>query len=246
MASLLPPTQGGLARRKLWDEALSGFLIGNTCARSLLSPSDAADPTVDAWELLYVGVGDLRNPLTTLAALPLSKHVTIHINDSSPLVLARCVALLLLAAQDNDGDDTNDTVGSTDAAAIAVWCDALLDVETHASLYSVLRGLLAVNKNTNKNKKNKKHERAGDSHGEVTAAADWIDISAESRPALDACWGAWSSAGVAKLAPATLGALRRTALSVPGSGGGHGRAGATRAWKAHGVASRDDIEACLP
>ena len=132
-----------LARRKLWDASLSGFLVGNTCARALIteeegsargrgevdddygadgdgsaassgsassSSSSTAHPRAALpLEILYIGVADLRNPLTTLLNVPPGRPVTLHLNDSCPLALARCVALLLMVAQDSDdGDDDSD------------------------------------------------------------------------------------------------------------------------------------------
>ena len=132
-----------LARRKLWDASLSGFLVGNTCARALIteeegsargrgevdddygadgdgsaassgsassSSSSTAHPRAALpLEILYIGVADLRNPLTTLLNVPPGRPVTLHLNDSCPLALARCVALLLMVAQgSDDSDDSND------------------------------------------------------------------------------------------------------------------------------------------
>ena len=104
----LPPS-----RRKLVDEAMSGFLIGNTFARALLTTTEAQQLAADnsralqPLKFLWIGVGDVRNPLSTLLSFPRVApakvkdegdspplRVELHLNDVSSVVLARDVALL--------------------------------------------------------------------------------------------------------------------------------------------------------
>ena len=98
------------ARRKLVDRAMSGFIIGNTHARSLLTRQEAAElakappvgpgATPQPTKLLWIGVGDVRNALTTLSAFPPRAYVELHMNDMSSAVLARNVVLLTMATRE--------------------------------------------------------------------------------------------------------------------------------------------------
>ena len=75
-----------LARRKLHDECMSSFLIGNTHARPL-------PQTNGGRRVLYACSGDCRNALATAAAWG---DVEITLNDANPCVAARNVILLRL------------------------------------------------------------------------------------------------------------------------------------------------------
>ena len=104
------------ARRKLVDEIMRTFVIGNTFARSLLTKTEAQglcsllaqqQPGSDIEKpvkLLWVGVGDIRNPLTTLTAFPPSPRVNLqfHLNDVSSATIARAVVLLIVGSQRAD------------------------------------------------------------------------------------------------------------------------------------------------
>lgn len=95
------------SRRKLIDEVMGGFLIGNTFARSLVTPSEAqaiADQSTRVhddvtFKFLWIGVGDIRNPLTTLSSIPTKCRADLHFNDTSSMVLARDIVVLMLAVQ---------------------------------------------------------------------------------------------------------------------------------------------------
>lgn len=156
-----------LARRKLYDEAVSGFAVGNTFARSLLTASESealrrqtqgtpaatgsAAESGNPLRLLYVGVGDIRNPLTTLAELGppgvgAGGAISLHLNDASPLALARCAVLLSLATATGEGAEATEaaeaaTLSAAVGSVTAVWSDARLTEATHASLVSVLAQL---------------------------------------------------------------------------------------------------------
>ena len=112
----------GLTRRKLVDALMDGaFAVGNTASRSLLDDADARALVTrrapGPARLLWVGVGDVRNVLATLASARRRSGggaelaLELLLNDTSPFVLARGLALLALAADDA-------------AAATAVWSDA--------------------------------------------------------------------------------------------------------------------------
>ena len=86
-----------LVRRKLNDNVMSEFLIGNTFARTLLTKEEAN--LVDEHsilKLLWVGCGDIRNPLTTLKMLKKNQKVHLFFNDISIVTLARDILLLTL------------------------------------------------------------------------------------------------------------------------------------------------------
>ncbi len=108
------PVPIGLSRRKLVDDVMAGFLIGNTAARSLLTPQDlllqdvttrseqppSPPAVIQQWyqrddnsssiSLLFCGVGDVRNVLTTAESLtiapPPSKGAAAggHANEEAP------------------------------------------------------------------------------------------------------------------------------------------------------------------
>lgn len=102
--SLLPPT----TRRKLLDEVMAGFMIGNTFARSLLTNDEASrlcktqsKGVNNALRFLWIGVGDIRNPLATLYQIPPCTHqIELHMNDQSCVVLARNIVLFCVAGSD--------------------------------------------------------------------------------------------------------------------------------------------------
>ena len=110
-----------LARRKLHDECMSSFLIGNTHARPLPQTSGGGR------RVLYACSGDCRNALATAAAW--GGDVEITLNDANPCVAARnCVLLRLLRK------------GETEAAR-QLWADAWLDGKSAALVTRELQAL---------------------------------------------------------------------------------------------------------
>ena len=127
---------GPLTRVKLYGEILAEFLIGNTFARSLISEKDMghcggrkSGRQEAAVHLLWVGVGDVRNPLLTLSGLSRNRCYALHLNDVSPVTLARDAVILAMGATRVED-------------AIAVWSDSVLNAETHRRLQKTLRDLL--------------------------------------------------------------------------------------------------------
>ena len=126
---------GPLSRVKLCEEILTEFLIGNTFARSLISEKDVAAIAGgdigedDLVHLLWVGVGDVRNPLLTLSGLSSTRRHALHLNDVSPVTLARDAVILAMGASRIDD-------------AIAVWSDSMLDTKTHGRLQETLQSLI--------------------------------------------------------------------------------------------------------
>lgn len=124
-----------VARRKLFDVVMSFFLLGNTNARALFTRQEGqalAKNMSSPVKLLYLGVGDVRNVLTTLNNLPLPGRgfkVEVVLNDSSALTLARDVLLLELATK-------------SAAVATAVWSDALLSEDSMTQLGKSLERLV--------------------------------------------------------------------------------------------------------
>lgn len=130
-------------RRKLFDAVMDGFLIGNTHARSLFTSEegdallrdmdveeDGEEEEVEPQRLLYLGIGDVRNALSTLAAVPTAAPLEVVANDASAMVLARDVLMLMLAAT------------RPPQHAVALWSDWKLDEDTYAALREVLGVLL--------------------------------------------------------------------------------------------------------
>ena len=123
------------SRRKLFDRAMSVFLVGNTHARQLFTEHEVRElEAAKDWSrplrLLYLGVGDPRNPLASLNQLPTRQPVEFHLNDFSPVVLARAIVLLSLACAGEEREAT-----SAGNAATAVWSDAKLRFETASALH---------------------------------------------------------------------------------------------------------------
>ncbi len=114
-----------LARRKLHDECMSSFLIGNTHARPL-------PQTNGGRQVLYACSGDCRNALATAAAW--GGEVEITLNDANPCVATRNVILLRLLRK-----------GETEAAR-QLWADAWLDGKSAALVTRELQAIaLGVN-----------------------------------------------------------------------------------------------------
>ena len=122
----MAPQRWPLARRKLHDECMSSFLIGNTHARPL--------PQTNAGgrRVLYACSGDCRNALATAAAW--GGDVEITLNDANPCVATRNVILLRLLRK-----------GETEAAR-QLWADAWLDGKSAALVTRELQAIaLGVN-----------------------------------------------------------------------------------------------------
>ena len=198
----------GLARRKCFDNVMGEFLIGNTFARSLVSPEEAQKFTGSTFKFLWTGVGDLRNPLTTLSNLPSgdrAKNVQLFMNDISPVTFARNIALLALVV----GSPGHDK--SALNSFVAIWSDSLLEKSIFFALKRALRYLLGLK-----------------------AFPPWLQVSPETWAVCVKHWKAWESKAE-RMKPKLVGA-RKAALK--GNGGGHGRAGAVHGWNVHGVSSR--------
>ena len=115
-----------LARRKLHDECMSSFLIGNTHARPL-------PQTNGGRRVLYACSGDCRNALATAEAWG-GGEVEITLNDANPCVATRNVILLRLLRK-----------GETEAAR-QLWGDARLDGKSAALVTRELQAIaLGVN-----------------------------------------------------------------------------------------------------
>ena len=122
----MAPQRWPLARRKLHDECMSSFLIGNTHARP-------APQTNGGRRVLYACSGDCRNALATAAAWD-GGDVEITLNDANPCVATRNVILLRLLRK-----------GETEAAR-QLWADAWLDGKSAALVTRELQAIaLGVN-----------------------------------------------------------------------------------------------------
>ena len=124
-----------LSRRKLFDRAMSVFLVGNTHARQLYTEQEAkelaiATTTATPLSFLYMGVGDPRNPLASLVQIPLHRPVWFHLNDFSAVVVSRAIVLLAMAAAGGEDGAEEASLAATD-----VWSDARLSRSSAASLH---------------------------------------------------------------------------------------------------------------
>jgi len=229
----------GLGRRKLTDAIMQGFVVGNTAAQSLLGPQDAAAlAAATPVRLLYLGVGDVRNPLSALCQLPHSAAVVVHVNDTSAVVLARNVLMLAVAS-----------VGTPEAvaAAIAMWCDAELTSEHHSIVVTTLQRLL-----TSPSPSPSPTAPAAAAAAATAAATTspgaavlpWLVVEGGSQGTLVQCWRAWLS--LATSVPLADARKRRQAALRTSSSVGHGRVGASDAWIQVGVSSRPPIAVATP
>ncbi|KAF6266094.1 hypothetical protein COO60DRAFT_1456782 [Scenedesmus sp. NREL 46B-D3] len=112
-----------------------GFLypIGNTAAKAVLPAGDCAP--ADS-KVLLLGCGDIRNALTTAAALHsagASSSCEVHLNDISDAILARD-ALLLAAATRMEPDTAADV-----EFLWALWFSAHLSAEHRQRLEELLQ-----------------------------------------------------------------------------------------------------------
>lgn len=121
-----------VCRRKLLDNVMSGLVVGNTNARGIDPAYLDVTRERGRMNILYLGVGDMRNPLTTIHSLDANikdnrdfpngrtLRMCLHLNDMNTIVLARNAVFLLLAAHAT----CIGTVEQATAAAIALWSDA--------------------------------------------------------------------------------------------------------------------------
>ena len=111
---------------------MSGFVVGNTNARGIDPAYLDVTQERGRMNILYLGVGDMRNPLTTVHSLDAkikdnrdfpkgrTLRICLHLNDMNTIVLARNAVFLLLAVHAT----CIGTVEQATAAAIALWSDA--------------------------------------------------------------------------------------------------------------------------
>lgn len=64
---------------------------------------DSPEDSSSSLDLLFLGVGDLRNPLLTLTNIPGNRPVSIYLNDLSPVTIARNVVILQLSKSSTVG-----------------------------------------------------------------------------------------------------------------------------------------------
>ncbi|GBG29830.1 Phosphatidylinositol 4-phosphate 5-kinase 1 [Hondaea fermentalgiana] len=245
------------ARRKLVDRIMASFVIGNTHGRALWTSQEASARLCNGHEaashlrkrrkrdnssaknigdiatneedlrFLYLGVGDLRNPLKTLHELEVAAlselaqeswlqgernkisvsthHAHFVLNDASTLTLARDAALLLAAVSDEP---------NAIEAATALWCDALVTAPERSRLDTALDILLDA---------------------DAQALPKWLTLDQETRNLLEPHWRAWrkSDAQFDSDQEFRVAAIRRF-----GDGAGHGRAQTSQSWLETGVSSR--------
>jgi len=205
------------SRRKLLDGILAGFVVGNTNARSLVTKAEAkgfAASGAEEVSLLFLGVGDVRNPLKTVHALwnaGFGGKIRICVNDACVMTLARDLVLLrLIERKEFD-------------AAIQIWSDALLSEET----YKILKKTLATLRDEATNSS--------------TTSMSLFRFKGGSKipEALVSHWISWFEA-----APDfDEGLTRRTeTLERMGNMKGHGRTGVSQFWIKYGASSRLSCE----
>lgn len=244
------------ARRKLLDKCMSTFLVGNTKATSLLSQEDVvalrsslaaeingkkrnnSQPITSRF--LFIGVGDIRNALTTLHTMsPLhsQQHVELVLNDMSPVTLARDVVLLDLATrhidtasnsscEDHDGL-SSESIATNNAlaieAAIAVWSDAVLTPAVASRLQLTLLALAS-----------------GHLPSWMHIDDDGCNGDAAGLKCMQHIWNDWLSlltkaSNHASISREDYVKLRAETLAIKGTG--HGRAGVSASWKKYGLSS---------
>lgn len=147
-SSQLPPTATSISipppipcRRKVFDRGMQSFSLGNTPAMNVFHSADldaipephieltdamaASDGALSAavnslLRVLFIGVGDIRNPLCFLQDANTTRPVEIHMNDIAVPTLARDLVLFKICRSGNTGD------------LASVWCNALLSPEQYA------------------------------------------------------------------------------------------------------------------
>jgi len=147
-SSQLPPTATSMSipplipcRRKVFDRGMQSFSLGNTPAMNVFHRVDldavpeshieltdamaASDGALSAavnslLRVLFIGVGDIRNPLCFLHEAHTAQPVEIHVNDIALPTLARDLVLFKICRSSSTGD------------LVSVWCNALLSPEQHA------------------------------------------------------------------------------------------------------------------
>ena len=238
-----------LPRRKLVDNVMKTFLVGNTSARPLLTPlegellnneraNDVTGENEDTeggvssvtgkrkhedgggfppLDLLFLGVGDLRNPLMTLTSIPSQRPVCFYLNDLSPVTVARNAVLAHLSKTSAKGKRLAlrahlPVIDFSAEIIAAVWYDALISSAAVEALKGSIQALLA----------------------EVPEWLQPFDTDTES--VLTKHWSAWLEvlSNYNSHAPLLL-LARNDAMS--GEGVGHGRAGVSSLWKRTGISS---------
>ena len=197
--------------------------------------------------ILYLGVGDMRNPLTTVHSLDAkikdnrdfpkgrTLRICLHLNDMNSIVLARNAVFLLLAVHAT----CIGTVEQATAAAIALWSDAyFLAKSTPTQVAEALTKLIEHSDSRSLTLGGVAWLRAGCHQSFVGMRSHWMVWRALlQRQAREAACGAHGGKTTQMLRLARDAAINFALKSTDIAGAGHGRTGASGSWLQHGIAS---------
>lgn len=254
---------------------MSNFIIGNTHCRSLWTEKEAAARLQSLREkqhaakkqrfqyrqeaiqtstcsFLYLGVGDLRNPLKTLWVLANAADASQDDEDEC----SRDTNGKSSTKNDsvsNSGNDINARFVLNDAATMtlardaallvaavqsgkpqattALWCDALVEESERKILNTALESLLGLYQ---------EKEDANNQALKIAASGlAWLHFDKETFLALAPHWRAWRASAINFDKNQEL---RKAAMKRFGDGAGHGRAKTSHSWVKLGVSTRVNAE----
>ena len=213
-----------LVRRKLNDNVMSEFLIGNTFARTLLTKEEAN--LVDEHsilKLLWVGCGDIRNPLTTLKMLKKNQKVHLFFNDISIVTLARDILLLTMLTFNYDDHHGEDKSTLYDVV-ISIWGDLLLTSKAKLLLNKTIKQLLTLK-----------------------SFPIYLNITNDTWKSCCMHWKVWLTKNDSK-STKELVKIRQSKINKNKKNIGHGRAGVSTSWKKYGMSTQmytKDLHICI-
>ena len=237
-----------VCRRKLLENVMSGFVVGNTNARGIDPAYLDLSQERGQMNILYLGVGDMRNPLTTIHSVDAKVKeckdspkcrplpLCLHLNDMNTIVLARNAIFLLLAAHAT----CIGTVEQATAAAIAMWSDAyFLTKSIPTQLAEALNKLIDESDSQSLMLGGVSWLRAGSHQSFVGMRSHWMVWRALLQRQVQeaACGEALGGKTTQMLRSARDAAIKFALGSTDIAVAGHARTGASGAWLRHGIAS---------